>query len=319
MGVSFERRSRKAYCSDGAHRRYGIRLARPRSARDDNEESGIRSHRFPRAAAISTAKRLLKGGTQGRRQIRIKLELDVMCEADCGLDRVIDWVCCPPGPELPCRFAAEELLECLCDILLPIPLDERDVLDALTPPADELPTIETQIFQAFSAIFGQVVPCSVFVDADAIVAEFAARWPEQAGRLRDQLHERIARTRANIENLRAGSINGSPPCRMRRNTPCRFLLRWPKGQRSIPPPSFSTPKSLASVSRSTCGVLPVTWENKCGRLWRRTATCAGNCTPAAASSYCSESPVHRARTVSRFVSPPGRHWMRPRPRSCVIC
>src|SRR5262249_38685171 len=94
-------------------------------------------------------------------------------------------------------------LDCLCDVLLPIPLDERAVLDALTPPPEALPTIETTVFQVFSALWGAPVACRLHLDEETILAEFSARWPEQAGSFRDRLQERTAQQRAQFAEARA--------------------------------------------------------------------------------------------------------------------
>jgi hypothetical protein len=126
-----------------------------------------------------------------------------LCEADGGLDRVFDWVFGPSDADPPCRFAPEELLECLCDMLVPIPPDQREVLDVLTPPPDQLATIETVVFQMFSSLMGKPVACGLYVEEETIAAEFAARWPDQAGRLRERLQERTARTREKLDETRA--------------------------------------------------------------------------------------------------------------------
>ena len=72
---------------------------------------------------------------------------------------------------------------------MPIPPEEREVLEAFTPPPDQLPTMEAVLFGVFSSLLGKPPRCNVFVDEATIVAEFAARWPERAERLRDLLND----------------------------------------------------------------------------------------------------------------------------------
>jgi hypothetical protein len=125
-----------------------------------------------------------------------------LCDASGGIYRMLDWVCGSSHADETCRFAPVEMLECLCDILVPIPPEERDVLDALTPPADHLPTIETIFFRVFSRLIGKPVACDLYVDEETIAAEFAARWPQQADRLRELLQQRTAVTRDKLAEAR---------------------------------------------------------------------------------------------------------------------
>jgi hypothetical protein len=136
------------------------------------------------------------------RQRGAQEQIVALCEADGGLGRVLDWVCGPTGPEHLRRFAPEELLHCLCVVLLPISLDERKALDVLTPAHDALPTIDTTLFQVFSALSGKPVACSLHVDEETILDEFTTRWPELAGRFRELLQQRTAKTRARLEEGR---------------------------------------------------------------------------------------------------------------------
>jgi hypothetical protein len=140
---------------------------------------------------------------QSLRQRGVEELIAALCETDGGLDRAFDWVFGPSDSSQPCRFAPEELLECLCDLLVPIPPDERAVLDALTPPPDELPTIHSVIFQMFSSLMGKPVACNLYAEDETIAAEFAARWPEQAERFRERLQERIAKSRVMFDQARA--------------------------------------------------------------------------------------------------------------------
>jgi hypothetical protein len=121
--------------------------------------------------------------------------LVALCEADGAIARTIDWVCGPdPGGE-PARFAAEDLLKALCDCGLTIPRDQRPGLECFQAPPQALANIDDQFAQVFRILAGTPILVDLFLDEEAVLAEFARRWPERTERFRELIRSHTERQR----------------------------------------------------------------------------------------------------------------------------
>lgn len=119
--------------------------------------------------------------------------LVALCEADANISRTVDWVCGSDPNGQPARFAAEELLEALCGCWLTIPLHERDGLEGFRAPPQALANIDDTFGQVFAVLAGAPIIVDLYLDEEAVLAEFARRWPERKERFREIIRSRTER------------------------------------------------------------------------------------------------------------------------------
>jgi hypothetical protein len=129
--------------------------------------------------------------------------LAALCEADDGVARVLGWVC-GPGPDgEPARYQPEDLLKALCACWLTIPRHEREVLDCFREPSRALGNIDDTFAHVAAILAGAPIVADLFLDEDALLVEFVARWPEREATFREILHAETERQRRFLASWQA--------------------------------------------------------------------------------------------------------------------
>src|SRR5262245_53869109 len=58
------------------------------------------------------------------------------------------------------------------------------------------------VVTVFSSMMGKPTACDLYLDEETVAAQFAARWLEQADRLRGLLESRTAKTQETLDEMR---------------------------------------------------------------------------------------------------------------------